>query len=117
MFTVGKESRHRHRPPSVAAAGSATLHCVGRRASMALPACASPKLDVLDGLEELNICTGHKLDDFDLLPIGADEVARCEPIYETLPGWKESTFGKRWEDLRSLRRRIWNAWGTRRHSD
>ncbi|HJW03290.1 MAG TPA: adenylosuccinate synthase [Azospira sp.] len=60
------------------------------------------KLDVLDGLEELHICTGYKLDGkvLDLLPIGADEVARCEPIYETMPGWKETTFGaKRWEDL------------------
>jgi adenylosuccinate synthase len=60
------------------------------------------KLDVLDGMKELNICTGYKLDDkvVDLLPIGADEVSRCEPIYETLPGWSESTFGvKRWEDL------------------
>ena len=36
----------------------------------------------------------------DLLPIGADDVAACEPIYETVPGWKETTFGlKRWEDL------------------
>ena len=60
------------------------------------------KLDVLDGLEELHICTGYKLDGkvLDLLPIGADEVARCEPIYETLPGWKDTTFGvKRWQDL------------------
>ena len=60
------------------------------------------KLDVLDGLEELHICTGYKLDGkvLDLLPIGADEVARCEPIYETMAGWKETTFGaKRWEDL------------------
>ena len=60
------------------------------------------KLDVLDGLQELNICTGYKLDGefIDLLPIGADEVARCEPVYETMPGWKETTFGvKRWEDL------------------
>jgi adenylosuccinate synthase len=60
------------------------------------------KLDVLDGLEELNICTGYKLDGkvVDLLPIGADEVSRCEPIYETLPGWSDSTFGvKRWDDL------------------
>ena len=60
------------------------------------------KLDVLDGLQELNICTGYKLDGkvVDLLPIGADEVSRCEPIYETLPGWTQSTFGvKRWEDL------------------
>jgi len=60
------------------------------------------KLDVLDGLETLQVCVGYKLDgkQVDLLPIGADEVARCEPIFETLPGWKESTFGvKRWEAL------------------
>ena len=60
------------------------------------------KLDVLDGLEELQICTGYKLNGevVDLLPVGADEVAACEPIYETLPGWTETTFGvKRWEDL------------------
>ncbi len=60
------------------------------------------KLDVLDGLEELEICTGYKLDGkvVDLLPVGADDVSRCEPIYELMPGWRESTFGvKRWEDL------------------
>jgi len=60
------------------------------------------KLDVLDGLDELKICTGYKVDgqQLDLLPIGADDVARCEPIYETLPGWRETTYGaKRWEDL------------------
>ncbi|MFM8797341.1 MAG: adenylosuccinate synthase [Fluviibacter sp.] len=60
------------------------------------------KLDVLDGIEELKICTGYKLDGkmLDLLPLGADDVARCEPIYESMPGWSETTFGvKRWEDL------------------
>jgi adenylosuccinate synthase len=60
------------------------------------------KLDVLDGIEELEICTGYKLNGkvVDLLPVGADEVARCEPIYELIPGWGQSTFGvKRWEDL------------------
>lgn len=60
------------------------------------------KLDVLDGLEELRICTGYHLDGqmLDMLPIGADEVARCEPIYETWPGWQDNTFRvKRWEDL------------------
>lgn len=60
------------------------------------------KLDVLDGLESLQICTGYRLDgvEIDMLPIGADEVARCEPIYETLPGWTDNTFRvKRWEDL------------------
>ena len=53
------------------------------------------KLDVLDGLSELKICTGYRLNGktVDLLPMGADEVAACEPILETLPGWSESTFG------------------------
>lgn len=53
------------------------------------------KLDVLDGLSELKICTGYKLDGktLDLLPIGAEEVAGCEPILETMSGWQESTVG------------------------
>ncbi|MFY9327722.1 MAG: adenylosuccinate synthase [Georgfuchsia sp.] len=53
------------------------------------------KLDVLDGVEELKICTGYKLDGkfSDILPVGADDLARCEPVYETLPGWSESTVG------------------------
>lgn len=60
------------------------------------------KLDVLDGMDELKICTGYMLygKKVDLLPIGSDDVAACEPIYETMPGWKETTFRvKRWEDL------------------
>jgi adenylosuccinate synthase len=60
------------------------------------------KLDVLDGLPELAICTGYTLDGktVDLLPVGADDVARCQPVYEFMPGWKESTVGvKRWTDL------------------
>ncbi len=60
------------------------------------------KLDVLDGIPELQICTGYHLDGkiVDMLPVGADDVARCNPIYETLPGWTENTFGvNRWEDL------------------
>ncbi|MDR3299319.1 MAG: adenylosuccinate synthase [Candidatus Accumulibacter sp.] len=53
------------------------------------------KLDVLDGLPKLKICTGYRLRGqiVDLLPMGADDVAACEPIYETLSGWKESTQG------------------------
>jgi adenylosuccinate synthase len=53
------------------------------------------KLDVLDGLAELKICTGYQLNGkiVDLLPMGADEVADCQPIFETLPGWSESTVG------------------------
>lgn len=60
------------------------------------------KLDVLDGIEALNICTGYRLHGqvVDLLPLGAEEVADCEPIYETMPGWSETTFGvKTWEGL------------------
>ena len=60
------------------------------------------KLDVLDGIAELKICIGYELDGkkIDLLPIGADDVAGCKPIYETVPGWTENTFGvKTWAGL------------------
>ena len=53
------------------------------------------KLDVLDGIEELKLCTGYELDGqtTDILPMGADDIARCVPIYETMPGWTQSTVG------------------------
>ncbi|MDR2852947.1 MAG: adenylosuccinate synthase [Burkholderiaceae bacterium] len=53
------------------------------------------KLDVLDGLSELKLCTGYELDGgfADILPQSADDIARCKPIYETLEGWSESTVG------------------------
>jgi adenylosuccinate synthase len=53
------------------------------------------KLDVLDGLSELKLCTGYELDGevIDILPMAAEEIARCQPIYETLPGWSQSTVG------------------------
>ena len=54
------------------------------------------KLDVMDGIENINICVGYMLPDgsqTDILPFGADAVADCVPIYETLPGWSESTVG------------------------
>ncbi len=53
------------------------------------------KLDVLDGLDELKLCTGYKLDGelIDILPMGADDIARCEPVYETIAGWTDSTVG------------------------
>ena len=60
------------------------------------------KLDVLDGIDELQICTGYELDGktVDMLPIGADEVTRCTPIYEKVAGWHDITFGvKTWEGL------------------
>ena len=53
------------------------------------------KLDVLDGLSEIRICTHYDVDGVatDLIPTGADAVARCRPVYETMPGWNESTVG------------------------
>ena len=63
---------------------------------------ALTKLDVLDGFDELKICVGYRLDgeEIDYLPTAAAQQARVEPIYETMPGWKESTFGaRRWLDL------------------
>ncbi|MCG3187912.1 MAG: Adenylosuccinate synthetase [Rhodocyclaceae bacterium] len=55
------------------------------------------KLDVLDGVDELKLCVGYRLADglSDILPVGAEELDRCEPIYEVLPGWHESTLGLR----------------------
>jgi adenylosuccinate synthase len=63
---------------------------------------ALTKLDVLDGLSELNVCVGYKLDgkDVDHLPADANEQARLVPVYETLDGWSESTRGARsWAEL------------------
>ena len=60
------------------------------------------KLDVLDGLKELQLCTGYELDgaQIDLLPLGAEEIARCRPVYERLEGWTTSTVGvTRFDDL------------------
>jgi adenylosuccinate synthase len=53
------------------------------------------KLDVLDGLEELKVCTGyHKHGEvIHILPYGAESISACTPIYETHPGWSESTIG------------------------
>ena len=53
------------------------------------------KLDVLDGLTELQLCVGYELDGetIDILPLGADDIERCKPIYETMPGWTDTTVG------------------------
>ena len=59
------------------------------------------KLDVLDGLPEIRVCTGYTVHGQPqaLLPSGADAVAECIPVYETLPGWPESTVGVKSFDL------------------
>ncbi|HXU67027.1 MAG TPA: adenylosuccinate synthetase, partial [Casimicrobiaceae bacterium] len=51
--------------------------------------------DVLDGLPQIDICTHYTIgnETVNLIPTGAEEVARCVPVYETLPGWQENTLG------------------------
>jgi adenylosuccinate synthase len=53
------------------------------------------KLDVLDGLEKIGICTGYRYggEIIDTVPIGAENYAQCEPIIEEMPGWSESSAG------------------------
>jgi adenylosuccinate synthase len=66
------------------------------------------KLDVLDGLETINIGTGYMLRGkrIDILPLDADDIVQCEPIYETFPGWSGTTAGvTRWDDLPENARR------------
>ncbi len=63
---------------------------------------ALTKLDVLDGLETLEVCTGYRIggEEFDHLPASPSLQAAAEPVYETLEGWKESTQGARsWAEL------------------
>jgi adenylosuccinate synthase len=63
---------------------------------------ALTKLDILDGMEELKVCTGYMIDGekFDHLPASSVRQAKAEPIYEVMEGWTESTQGARsWADL------------------
>jgi adenylosuccinate synthase len=66
------------------------------------------KLDVLDGLPEIKIAVGYKLgqQELDILPLDPEDVAACQPVYETLPGWKDTTAGlTNWEQLPADARR------------
>ncbi|MEG3148936.1 adenylosuccinate synthase [Sphingomonas sp. ZT3P38] len=63
---------------------------------------ALTKIDVLDGFDEVKICTGYTLrgETLDYFPAHAADQAAVEPVYETMPGWQESTAGARsWADL------------------
>lgn len=63
---------------------------------------ALTKLDILDGFEELNICTGYTIDgqEIDHLPAATQLQAKAKPVYESIEGWKESTKGARsWAQL------------------
>jgi len=66
------------------------------------------KLDVLDSLPEIKVCIGYRLGDraLDILPLDADEIEQCEPVYESMPGWSESTAGlTSWDQLPDNARR------------
>ncbi|MEN3288039.1 MAG: adenylosuccinate synthase, partial [Bradyrhizobium sp.] len=63
---------------------------------------ALTKLDILDGFDTIEVCTGYKLDgkEIDHFPAGEGAQARVEPIYETVEGWKQPTANARsWADL------------------
>jgi len=55
------------------------------------------KLDVLDGLDTIKLCTSYKYQGevLEMPPLGADAIELCEPVYEEMPGWSESTDGAR----------------------
>jgi adenylosuccinate synthase len=58
---------------------------------------ALTKLDVLDGLDEIKICVAYDLDGkrLDYYPASQIDQARVKPVYETMEGWKQSTYGAR----------------------
>ena len=63
---------------------------------------ALTKIDVLDGMDEVRICTGYRLrgKTIDYFPSHAADQEAVEPVYEAMPGWSESTAGARsWADL------------------
>ena len=60
------------------------------------------KLDVLDGLETIRMCASYNYqgENLHMPPLGADAIELCEPVYESMPGWSESTVGvKNIDDL------------------
>jgi adenylosuccinate synthase len=67
-----------------------------------LTALALTKLDVLDGLPELQVCTSYRCRGAELTEMPGDlaQLAACEPVYETLPGWRAPSAGaRRYADL------------------
>jgi adenylosuccinate synthase len=73
-----------------------------------LDALALTKLDVLDGLERIEICTSYRFGSRRLTEFPSDiaQLAACEPVYESMPGWAEPTRGvRRFADLPDAARR------------
>jgi adenylosuccinate synthase len=63
---------------------------------------ALTKVDVLDGMDELKVCTGYRIDgeNYDHLPASTVKQEKVEPVYESMEGWPESTEGARsWAEL------------------
>lgn len=63
---------------------------------------ALTKIDVLDGMDEIKICTGYKIngEEYDYLPAAQHLQAAAEPIYESMKGWSDTTVGARsWAEL------------------
>ncbi len=74
------------------------LDIVGMRRAVALNSLSGlciTKLDVLDGLETIRLCVAYRDGDETLVyaPAGAEAIARCEPVYEDMPGWDQPTVG------------------------
>ncbi len=69
------------------------------------------KLDVLDGMESVQLGVGYKMNGVarDILPFGAELLAECQPVYEEMPGWQDSTVGvTRFDDLPAAARSYLN---------
>jgi adenylosuccinate synthase len=67
-----------------------------------IDAIALTKLDILDPEPQLPVCTAYELDGrrLDAPPARIDDLARCKPLYEVLPGWKRPLSGcTRWDDM------------------
>ncbi len=65
-------------------------------------ALAITRLDILDDLDEIEVCMGYELDGqrIDYFPSDVEELGRCTPVYEALPGWKAPTGNAvEWKDL------------------
>ena len=73
-----------------------------------LDALALTKLDVLDGLEQIEICTAYRIGARTITDMPSDvaQLAACQPVYESMPGWDRPTKGvRRFDDLPENARR------------
>ena len=93
--------RHQYRPAAALRLVRRRIGATDRR-TCGITGLALTKLDILDGFDTIEVCTGYMLDgkEIDHLPAGEGAQARVVPIYETIEGWKEPTANARsWADL------------------